>query len=459
MLGVEKAETLSPDVAINSGLRLMKNKRMTPELINVLKKMLNLAGTVGINVDKTLIPKALQEETETNHRITVHYKKSWSNEPLKKSYRMDHSTPDKEVEDNHTKLFGGEIIKIERHKIDEAITKFKDFVKTDKQGPLSDKEAADLITPPQKTKIPDDEHTETGNSLDVKDDDSLRKMKSKYMTESFVVRDPSGKVVHVAYTENLAKRKSEELSKNTNTKHTVHFVRAAAVEEDMQSADFKINPQTGRKYRARHINFAASKMGASPVGDQEDEDEQKGPITIKTKPLMKRVSEETEKEDGFSEKDLEDMADTVDEPEDVEDVYDGEEFEVVDAETGEVHNDEFDKGVNEELINEVMSRMARMKARAHFMQSKSKRSRRLQIALRTRSNTQTLNKRAHSLAIKMLKQRIMKKPLAKMSISEKERAEKFIQQKKSLVNRLALKLISRIRKVETNRLSHKKFTK
>ena len=75
------------------------------------------------------------------------------------------------------------------------------------------------------------------------------------------------------------------------------------------------------------------------------------------------------------------------------------------------------------------------------------------------STTATINGRARKLAVKLLKQRIAKKPLDKLSIGEKERLEKMLAKRKTLINRLAMKLVSRVRKVETDRLANHKFTK
>jgi hypothetical protein len=58
-----------------------------------------------------------------------------------------------------------------------------------------------------------------------------------------------------------------------------------------------------------------------------------------------------------------------------------------------------------------------------------------------------------------MKQRMAKKPLNKLSIGEKERIERVIQKRKAVVNRLAMKLVSRVKKIENDRLSHHKYTK
>ena len=58
-----------------------------------------------------------------------------------------------------------------------------------------------------------------------------------------------------------------------------------------------------------------------------------------------------------------------------------------------------------------------------------------------------------------MKQRIAKRPLDKLSVSDKERIEKMMAKRKVAINRLAMKLVPKVRKVESDRLSHKNYTK
>ena len=92
------------------------------------------------------------------------------------------------------------------------------------------------------------------------------------------------------------------------------------------------------------------------------------------------------------------------------------------------------------------------KAKIRFAQSKAKRERKIKIALKTPSSMSTLNGRARKLAVKIIKQRLARKPLNKLSVSEKERIEKVVQKRKKLINRLAMKLVSRVKKIEQTRL-------
>ena len=70
-----------------------------------------------------------------------------------------------------------------------------------------------------------------------------------------------------------------------------------------------------------------------------------------------------------------------------------------------------------------------------------------------------INRRAGRLAIKLMKKRLAKKPLNKLSIGEKERIERLLAKRRPLIKRIAMKLVPRVRKIETARLAHKKATK
>ena len=137
------------------------------------------------------------------------------------------------------------------------------------------------------------------------------------------------------------------------------------------------------------------------------------------------------------------------------DAYDEDELHIVDLDTGEPVEDD-EKDIKEEALMEVLSRFERMRAKMRFAKTKSKRERRMVIALKARSNSQTINKRARRMAVILMKKRIARKPLSQLSIGEKERLEKIIQNRKAVIGRIAMKLTPRMRKIEQNRLSHTK---
>jgi phosphopantetheine adenylyltransferase len=164
-------------------------------------------------------------------------------------------------------------------------------------------------------------------------------------------------------------------------------------------------------------------------------------------------NEEEEKE--YSEEEIDKMIGDMSE-DDIMDAYDDEELAVVDDETGEEIEDE-DK-VNESLM-EVLSRIERMRARVRFAKTKSKRERQVKLALRRTSSNATINKRARRLAISLMKKRLLRgRPASALSVGEKERIERMIQKRKPVLNRIAMKLTSRVRQVEKARLNHSKFT-
>lgn len=144
--------------------------------------------------------------------------------------------------------------------------------------------------------------------------------------------------------------------------------------------------------------------------------------------------------------------------EDIESLYEENEILLVYEDTGE----EIEHHPDEAKIDlmEVLSRQERLKGKIRLRKTAAKRSRSTKIALQRFSNPQTINKRARRLAIKLMKKRILRgRDPSKVSVGEKERIEKMMAKRKDLINRIAQKLVTRIRKVEKSRMSHGKVTK
>jgi len=169
-------------------------------------------------------------------------------------------------------------------------------------------------------------------------------------------------------------------------------------------------------------------------------------------------NEEEEKE--FSEQDIDKMIDDMSD-DDIMDAYEDHELAIVDDETGEEieqHEDENNPDLKVK-ITEVLSRTERIRARVRFAKTKSKRERGVKLALRRTSSSQTINKRARRLAINLFKKRMLRgRPMSSVGVAEKERIEKIIQKRKDVLNRVAMKLTSRVRQIEKARLHHHKFT-
>ena len=162
-------------------------------------------------------------------------------------------------------------------------------------------------------------------------------------------------------------------------------------------------------------------------------------------------------EKDFSEEEIDKMIDSLSDDDFLE-AYDDDELAVVDDETGE-EMEEDKPEVTEQAILEVLSRMERMRARVRFAKTKSKRERSAKLALKRTSSTGTINKRARRLAVNLMKKRLMRgRPASSLSVGEKERIEKMVEKRRPILNRIAMKLTSRVRQVEKARLHHTKFT-
>lgn len=177
-------------------------------------------------------------------------------------------------------------------------------------------------------------------------------------------------------------------------------------------------------------------------------------------PFFEETETPEEKElDDLTDKDIDQMIDKLADDDYLE-AYEEEDLALVDAETGEEipkHPDE-DK-LSEDALLEVMSRTERMKAKFRLRRTASKRQRATKIALKRYSSTETVNKRARRLAIMLMKKRLLRgRNPSQVSVGEKERIEKTIAKRKTVINRIASKLVSRVRKVEKARMSHTKFT-
>lgn len=141
--------------------------------------------------------------------------------------------------------------------------------------------------------------------------------------------------------------------------------------------------------------------------------------------------------------------------------YDDAELAIVDEETGEeieavAEEAQFDTP----MIMEILSRAERLKSKARIRRSQTKRTRAEKVAIRRFSTPEVANNRARRLTISLIKKRMLKgKNLSKASIGEKEAIERFIAQRKKVVDRLSARMVPRVRATEKRRLSHGKFTK
>jgi len=165
--------------------------------------------------------------------------------------------------------------------------------------------------------------------------------------------------------------------------------------------------------------------------------------------------EETELE-SLVQADLENLSE-----EDFYEAYEDEELAIIDEDTGEeIEAVAEEVTLDSPALMEVLSRMERIKARARMRRSQAKRERREKVALRQLSSPQVANRRARRMAVSALKKRLLRgQNPNKISVGQKERIERFIQQRRKIVDRLSTRMVSRVKQVEKARMSHKKFTK
>jgi hypothetical protein len=64
------------------------------------------------------------------------------------------------------------------------------------------------------------------------------------------------------------------------------------------------------------------------------------------------------------------------------------------------------------------------------------------------------------MAVKMLRKKLTRgKSSSELSTFDKERIDRIIEKKKKVIGRMAMKLTTKIRKIEQTRLHHTNFTK
>lgn len=161
-----------------------------------------------------------------------------------------------------------------------------------------------------------------------------------------------------------------------------------------------------------------------------------------------------ESDDLDDKDDFEEMANSIKDVDDIIHLYEPSELVLIDPKSEVVQHLDEDNN-----LHEVLSRTERIKVGIRFARSETKRERKLQIALKRHSDPKTLNRRARQLAIKMLKEKLMHKSATEMSVVERERVERMLSERKKMIDRLALKLVPRIKQIERQRLTHSSITK
>jgi nicotinic acid mononucleotide adenylyltransferase len=159
-----------------------------------------------------------------------------------------------------------------------------------------------------------------------------------------------------------------------------------------------------------------------------------------------KVHEDTDTsgdEKELSEDDLDEIVNALSE-EDFLDAYDEDDFETIDEDSNVCEDN---------ALNEVLTKIERIRARMRMKKTEAKRERAEKIALKKHSTGNVLAKRARRMAEKALKMKLAKKPLTSLSVAEKERLEARIAKMRPVVTRLAMKMTNKVRKIENERLA------
>lgn len=146
---------------------------------------------------------------------------------------------------------------------------------------------------------------------------------------------------------------------------------------------------------------------------------------------------------------------------DMLDLYEDDELVIVDEETGEEIEPVAEEAeLDTPVLMEILSRQERLKAKARMRRTKTKRVRAEKVALKRLSTPQVANNRAHRMAISAMKKRLLRGQNPQhVSIGQKERIERFVHQRRKIINRLAARMVSRVKQVEKARMSGKRFNK
>jgi len=184
------------------------------------------------------------------------------------------------------------------------------------------------------------------------------------------------------------------------------------------------------------------------------------------------IPDPDEVDDESLEKQIADLFDAYDEIEDFADVYpdkdgdgipnDQDEDDGIDVDSNEIPDDDEMLAADYQWINmdEVLTPAQRMK-RSMMMRRMSKRiQRKRMIALKRMSSPEKLKKRARRHARNKLRKRFTKgKPYSTLGMAQKQQIEKFIASKKKVIDRLSIRLLPTMRKLEMKRLQAMKSKK
>jgi phosphopantetheine adenylyltransferase len=486
MMGIEKPESsANPENLINLGLRRIRTKALNPEALAIVDKMLTLATQMGIKFDTALVPTKLKEAAPEVPKEVMSFKDF---EKIKRKNNTEAptdpiNTSDKDAEKDptHTKNYaevGGSLV-APHPEADDNLRRSKVKYCTEEKKLAQSfvsrmhSEAADPAAAAAEKAA-----KETAKAqLAIKQAKEKEAFSAKQSTERTSLSDKlkneeAEPVEEGGLWDNIhAKRKrikdgsGERMRKpGSDGAPTAAALKQAAEEVEIEekvttkpgwmlkqdpklAAKVKANVDLAKKRQASYGNPAAGKSVKEETEEGDDSDYEK---------IIQILDFSDETSDTEIDKLIADLTDD----DIMDEVYDDDEVVEIDDETGEeIEQDEDDIKIDEHL-HEVLSRMQRIKAKQRLRRTAVKRQRSTKIALKKFSSSKTINKRARRAAVKALKNRLLRgRNPNKLSVGEKERVERIIASKKTLVNRIALKMVPRVRKIEKARMSHGKVTK
>ena len=140
--------------------------------------------------------------------------------------------------------------------------------------------------------------------------------------------------------------------------------------------------------------------------------------------------------------------------EDIEDPTDPEEFQEDEKQLKECE-EIISTSFNAAELMEALTRQARINRSKKMRQIMPKIKLGRERSENRHADMRVLRRRARKMAIGMLKQKFAHKAVSNMSMADKERVEKILQSKKRLVDRLTMKMIPVVRKIEQERFKTK----
>jgi len=122
-----------------------------------------------------------------------------------------------------------------------------------------------------------------------------------------------------------------------------------------------------------------------------------------------------------------------------------------------ISEEELDSFLEEVLAEELylesnMNIKARHDVALRFKKSEQSRERATKLALSHKADEATIEHRARKMAVMLMKKKLAKKSLDKLSVQEKEHLEDLIKKKHIIVDKLAAKLKQKLLKLERKRL-------